>query len=477
MTIDPWSPGHPPQPEPAPLDQTPLALEPSESELRELADACFAFVEEQRALTLDELAARPAPPLMGKAPRLDACRPASLASVLDELRAATEQSWNTGSPRYMAFVPGGGLPTAVFGDFLALALNRYVTLQGMAPGLARVESSVVRWLCDLVGYPDSAFGVLTSGGSASILTAVIAAREARLAGADLRQAALYVSEQGHASVHRAARAAGLPPDATRVVPVDTQFQLDPEALSAMIERDRWQGRRPFLIVASAGTTNTGSVDPLAPICDVARRHDLWVHADAAYGGFFILTERGRRLLEPLHRCDSITLDPHKGLFLPYGTGALVVRDRAHLVRAFARQAGYLRDLATEGPDPDAADLSFELSRELRGLRVWLPLRLHGVSAFREALDEKLDLAQHASRALAEDPRFELVSEPQLSTVAFRVRSGRSAELLESVNASGRALLSSTLLRGDVAIRLCILGFRTHLSHVDEAIAAIRAAAT
>jgi aromatic-L-amino-acid decarboxylase len=251
--------------------------------------------------------------------------------------------------------------------------------------------------------------------------------------------------------------------------------MDATALDELMAADRAAGRRPFLVVASAGTTNTGSVDPIGRVCDVAERHAAWVHADAAYGGFFLLTERGRRLLKDIHRCDSVTLDPHKGLFLPYGTGALVVKNGARLSNAFASRAGYLRDMHTDEAEPNFTDLSFEMSRDFRGLRVWLPLRLHGVTAFRDALDEKLDLAAHAHRELSRDERLEVLMEPELSTVVFRPRHTDATALLDRVNSSGRAFLSSTVLRDGPAVRMCILSFRTGRSHVDDAIGAIRAA--
>jgi aromatic-L-amino-acid decarboxylase len=376
----------------------------------------------------------------------------------------------------MGFIPGGGLPTAALADFVALAVNRYVGIRAMAPALAAIESSVVRWLADLIGYPETALGVLTSGGSTSILTAIVAAREALLPpSAAFLKGTIYVSEQGHASVRKAARAAGFLPEAIRSVPVDRRFRMDPGALDALMRADESAGRKPFLVVASAGTTNTGAVDPIGSVCDIAEHHGAWVHADAAYGGFFLLIERGRKLLGDLRRCDSVTLDPHKGMFLPYGTGALVVKNGRELSRAFQTSAGYLRDMTGGETEPSFTDLSFEMSRDFRGLRVWLPLRLHGVFAFRDALDEKLDLAAHAYRELSRDARLEILDEPQLSTLVFRPRQGDGSVLLDAVNSSGRAFLSSTVLGGNVAVRMCILSFRTERRHVDDAISAIRAA--
>jgi len=254
--------------------------------------------------------------------------------------------------------------------------------------------------------------------------------------------------------------------------------MDPDALRRMVEEDRATGHRPFLVGPSAGTTNTGAVDPLDAIADVAEEHGLWMHVDGAYGGFFILTERGAERFRGIERADSVTLDPHKGMFLPYGTGALVVRDGENLRQAHYEGAAYLQDLAPAGELPNYSEYSAELSREWRGLRVWLPLKLHGISAFREALDEKLDLTEALDEGLRTIPELELPWAPQLTVVAFRLRD-RDAEtnrgLLERVNASKRVLLSSTLVHGEHTIRACIVSHRTHRDRIDECVDIVRRA--
>ena len=232
------------------------------------------------------------------------------------------------------------------------------------------------------------------------------------------------------------------------------------------------------MVANVGTTNTGAIDPLPEVLEIAREHGLWVHADAAYGGFFRLAKEGEALLAGLERCDSITLDPHKGLFLPYGLGALLVRDGDALARVHREGASYVQDVTREG-SLGFADLSPELSRDFRGLRLWLPLVLHGLAAFREQLDEKLALARWAYRELASDEHFELLDEPQLSVVAFRLRAPADEadrlgpQLLRRVNDKKRVFLSSTTLRGRYALRLCVLSFRTHQERVEDAVRALR----
>jgi aromatic-L-amino-acid decarboxylase len=298
-------------------------------------------------------------------------------------------------------------------------------------------------------------------------------------GEDFGDGTYYVSEQAHASVTKAATLAGFTKRNVRLVPTDGELRMDADALRRMVEEDLAAGHRPFLVAPSAGTTNTGAVDPLDAVADVAEEHGLWMHVDAAYGGFFILTERGRERFRGIQRADSVTLDPHKGMFLPYGTGALVVRDGENLRQAHYEGAAYLQDLAPAGELPNYSEYSAELSREWRGLRVWLPLRLHGVSAFREALDEKLDLTQALYEGLKAIPELELPWAPQLTVVPFRLRDGdadANRRFLERINASKRVFLSSTLVHGEYTIRACIVVHRTHRDRIDECIEIVRAAA-
>jgi aromatic-L-amino-acid decarboxylase len=398
-----------------------------------------------------------------------------LALVDDVQRHANDNA----GPGFMAYIPGGGLFASSLADLLSTSIDRYVSLWSESPVGAQIEDNVVRWLCGLVGFGASARGTLTSGGSLANLAAVVTARRARLGEAFL-EGTLYVSDQAHRSVEKAARIAGIPSANLRVVPTDARLRMDVDALAAAIAADRAAGRRPFMVSASAGTTNTGAVDPLPAIAAVARREDLWFHVDAAYGGFFLLTERGRAAFSGIDLADSVTLDPHKGLFLPYGTGAIVVREGALLRDAHhAGTAAYLQDLAGEGELPNASEYGAELSRDFRGLRVWFPLWLHGVAAFREALDEKLDLARWLADGLRATPEVELPWEPELSIVPFRLRGGDDAAdraFLARINATQRVFLSSTVLQGRYTLRAAILSHRTHRDRVEECLEIVRAAA-
>jgi aromatic-L-amino-acid decarboxylase len=461
------------------MSPRPRPLEPDRKELEEMTRAVADLVLDH----VSSLDAQPAHDL-GNAELLrasfreavpEAGRP--LDEILSRLEAAIAKSYNTAGPGYLAYIPGGGVYASALADFIATATNRYVGVSGAAPALAQIEETAVSWLCTLMGLPAGSRGILTSGGSLSNFCALVTAREERL-DEDFQDGVIYLSEETHHCVPKAARLAGFPHASLRTLPTDERFRLVPEALHEAIQEDRARGRRPFLVVANVGTTNTGAVDPLPETLAVAREHGLWVHADAAYGGFFRLALEGAALLRGIEQCDSVTLDPHKGLFLPYGTGALLVRDGTALARAFRGTASYVQDVVDEG-SLGFADLSPELSRDFRGLRLWLPLVLHGVSAFRDQLGEKLSLARWAYDTLSSDPRFEMLDEPQLSVVAFRLRAPEGEaerlgpELLRRVNARRRVFLSSTRIRGRYALRICVLSFRTHRDRVREAVLALR----
>ena len=384
------------------------ALEPDRetlaSWLKAFADAAFDHLDRlpdahasgrlgPEAAVIAESSSRP----IGEEPYAGGA--SELASIV--VRAA-DAALNTIGPGYLAYIPGGGLPATAIASLTADLLNRYTGLVPAAPALMRLESDVLRWLAREFGYGPAAGGLLTSGGSLSQLAAMVTARHARFGDVAVpADATAYTSTQAHRSVSKALRLAGHATTALRAVPVDERFRMDPQALDAAVRRDLDAGRLPFLVVAAAGTTNTGAVDPLPALADVCAAHGLWLHVDGAYGGAFVLCPEGRELLRGLERADSITFDPHKGMFLPYGTGALLVKDGAALRRAHQDDADYLQDLDLEQSSAASpAEYGPELSRPFRGLRLWLPLMLHGARAFREALSEKLALA----RVLLRRPR-------------------------------------------------------------------------
>ncbi|MGH7497330.1 MAG: pyridoxal phosphate-dependent decarboxylase family protein [Gemmatimonadales bacterium] len=383
---------------------------------------------------------------------------------------------------YLAYIPGGGLYHAALGDFLAAVSNKYAGIFFAGPGPVRMENMLIRWVADLVGYPLAAGGNLASGGSIATLTAIVTARDAHgLKGADFASAVVYLTTQAHHCVEKALRIAGLGEVRIRYVPVDERFRMRPEALEHAIVADRGQGLRPWLIVAAAGTTDTGAVDPLGAIGAVAERERCWFHVDAAYGGFFLLTEHGRKALVGIERSDSVVLDPHKSLFLPYGSGMVVVRDAKALVAANDYSGHYMQDAVREPGELSPADLSPELSKHFRALRMWLPLVLVGTRPFRAALDEKLLLAQYFRREI-EALGFEVGPPPDLSIVTFRwAPRGATPDRLDEVNQAivdgvrrdGRVFLSSTMLDGRFTLRMAVLAFRTHRRTIDLAIRVLR----
>jgi aromatic-L-amino-acid decarboxylase len=426
----------------------------------------------------------PEEPLSGGAPRL--------AALLEQ---AVDASFNTAGPGYLAYIPGGGLYATALADLVADGLNRFTGLAAAAPALCRLEADVLDWLARSFGYGPAAAGLFTSGGSLANFSAIVTARHQAFGeSGELARAAAYTSTQAHHSIAKALGLAGVPPSNLRAVAVDARFRMEPEALRAAIRADRDRGYRPFLVVAAAGTTNTGAVDPLGPIAEVCAEERVWLHVDGAYGGAFVLCDEGRATLAGIERADSITFDPHKGMFLPYGTGCLLVRDGAKLRAAHHTGAAYLQDVEALGfGAPSPGELGPELSRPYRGLRLWLPLMLHGAAAFRSALAEKLVLARsfHAGllALVAQGAGLEIVDGPQLSIVPFRLARSRgealadwnrrNARCLDAINARGRVYLSSTLLPvgdGDAfTLRVCVLSFRTHAARIDAAIEDVAAA--
>lgn len=389
------------------------------------------------------------------------------------------EGFNPAHPGFMAYIPGGGLVTSALADWIIKSLNRYGTAYFAAPKLADLELEVIRTFARWVGYGESAGGVLTTGGSVANFTAMVTARRARLP-EDFLDGVIYCSDQAHHSVMKAANLAGFSARNLRILPSDENYRFRPELLQHQIDEDITAGFQPFLVVASAGTTNTGSIDPLRELGAISRRNGLWYHVDAAYGGAFVLTGRGRDRLRGMEEADSITLDPHKGLFLPYGTGSIVVKDREALVEAHEMRGDYMPDLDRERAHLDPFSLSLELSREHRGLKMWLPLVLHGEAAFGSALDEKLDLISVVEERLSGYADMDILNQPDLSTIAFRLKGAGDAtnrKLLDTIIAGGRTYISGTVLNGHFALRVSILSHRTHRPQVDEFFAELDRALT
>jgi glutamate/tyrosine decarboxylase-like PLP-dependent enzyme len=447
------------------MDHDPLAVDPDK--MRRHGYAMVDFL-------VDHLTAPDPPALVRATPREMAERipaappdgPEDFDTILRRLRDDVLPFMSRGEHRrYFAFIPSNGTWPSALGDFLAAAVNVYCGAWMESAGPSQIELVVLRWFADWLGLPDSTSGVLVSGGSAANMTALAAARE-HAVGAMTDDIVAYVSDQAHSSLARAGRILGFRPDQLRVIPVDNDYAMRADALVGAIEADVAVGRRPIFVSAAAGATNSGSVDPLAAIADICAKHGIWMHVDAAYGGFAALTERGRSALAGIERADSVTLDPHKWLYQPFECGAVLVRDGVRLRRAFEMTPDYLKDAMVATGEVNFADSGMQLSRMARAFKIWTSIRYFGLDAFRATIDRALDLALAAQHHIEASDQLELLLPAHLGIVCFRRRfpgvddearlDAMNAALVHALDESGYGLVSSTRLQGRYAIRLCVL---------------------
>ena len=377
-------------------------------------------------------------------------------------------------PRAFGFVPAPTWP-AVLADYLVTGFNINAATWLSASGPSQLEAVVIDWFRRWLGYPETAGGVLTSGGSAAALDAFVAAREA--AGHPAR-ATVYMSDQSHTAQVRAARIIGVRRDHVRVLPTGADFRLPPRTLASAVEADRAAGLTPLAVCADAGSTSTGAVDPLTEIADYCGENGIWLHVDAAYGGCAAVTEPGARRLRGIERADSIGVDPHKWFFQPYEAGCLLVKDVRTLERAFAIHHDVLQDSVWGAKHPNQADRGLQLSRRDRALKIWMSVQIFGMAAFRAAVAQGIELAERAARYVADSPLLELMTPPSLGIVCFRVNPGGGAgdektlhrlnrTVLARVFWEERAFMSSTLLRRTFVLRLCVINHTTTWDDVRE----------
>jgi aromatic-L-amino-acid/L-tryptophan decarboxylase len=382
----------------------------------------------------------------------------------------------TGHPRYFAFIPGCPTWPASLGDLIASVSNIENSSWLESAGPSELELVVLDWFKEWIGYPAEAEGVLVSGGSAANMTALACAREAML-GAMSERVVAYVSDQAHSSVARAARVLGFRPEQVRVLPTDERFRMRPDDLVDAMDADMRAGLRPLFVSASAGSTNTGAVDPLPELAEICKERGAWLHVDGAYGGFATLTGRGRRLLQGIELADSVTLDPHKWLYQPFECGCLLVRRGHYLREAFEITPDYLKDTEVLAREVNFADRGVQLSRMCRALKLWVSLKYFGVAAFRMAIDRSLDLAREAQARIENSGKLELLVPATLGVVCFRRRfegvddedelARLNAGLVEGLTASDEGHLSSTRLRGRYALRMCVLNLTSTSGDVDR----------
>lgn len=459
------------------LRRAAAALEPGPEERRRLAAAVVEHAEE----FLEALETGPAYWTPGDGAAMRGLDLGPEGRSIDELLAlvTTEverQGVNPAHPRDFGWVPGGGLYASALGDYLAAVSNTFAGYSPACPGAVRAEHRMVRWIADLVGYPESAGGVLTSGGSVAILTAILAARDARgAASAEIPALVVYATEELHYAAAKALHIVGLREASWRTVPVDARRRMAPDELQRLVVEDRRRGLSPWLLLSTAGTVNSGAIDPLDAIGAIARAEGLWHHVDAAYGGFYMLVDAFRPRFRGIEQSDSVVLDPHKSLFVPYGAGAVVVRDAAHL-DALRFRAPYL--VESEAAEPSPSEQSIELTKHFRGLRMLFPLFLHGTAPFAAALEEKVVLTHYLHERIDALDDFETGPPPELSTMCFRRRpSGSSVEeadratldLQDAIHADGHVFVTGSWLNDHFWLRPCIEVFRTHAEHIDALI--------
>lgn len=386
-------------------------------------------------------------------------------------------------PLFFAFIPSAPNFVSVLADFLAAGTNVFAGTWLESSGPSQVEIVVTDWFKQMLGLPDEASGLLVSGGSVASLTALAVARRALL-NDRIENAVIYCSDQTHASIDRGLRILGFLPEQVRRVSTDAEFRLSTASLEAAIEEDRRVGRRPFTVIANAGTTNTGAVDPLNEVAKIARRHSLWYHVDAAYGGFAALTERGRKLLRGIEHADSVVLDPHKWFYCPFEAGCVIVR-RGRLMReTFSILPEYMRDVAREGREVNFCDYGPQLTRSFRALKVWMAVKTFGAGRLRAVIDQCLDLAQYGTRLFESSPRFRVLTRPQLGIFTFRYVPAKlpgseaaaedllnrlNEELARRIIASRKLMLSSTRLGSRFVLRLCVLNHCTRKEDLREAL--------
>lgn len=448
---------------------TPLA--PNASQRKELREKVVAYLEEY----IENLPE-------GKAFRRDSGPGEQLerreqAADIDQLMQILREEVDPGginaaSGGHLGYIPGGGIYSASLGDWVAAVTNHYAGIFFASPGAVRMEHALIREVADWVGYPEDCVGNLASGGSMANMIGIVSAREAlKIDSRSVRKSVVYSSTQAHHCLQKAFRIVGLGEMVWRDIPLDDQFRMKPQALREQIERDKKEGLQPAILLAAAGSTDTGAIDPLNALADIANEYHLWFHIDAAYGGFFSLLEEEKDKFKGMERSDSLVLDPHKGLFLPYGLGIALVRNAEPALAAHHYQANYMQDAQDAQTLWSPADLSPELTKHNRAMRLWLPLRLHGIEPFMAQLREKRLLALYLAEKLPE-LGYSLICQPELSVVAFHWAQGPSSTwdhhsrlILQKLEDHGQIFLSSTRLNGYFVIRAAILSFRTHLDTI------------
>jgi glutamate/tyrosine decarboxylase-like PLP-dependent enzyme len=490
------------------MRQTTLDL--SEDTWREFAEQAQAFVKDYLE-HVSEIPIFPQTPTEKFAESLTNKLPeegASVDEIMEQCRAIQEASRHSGHPRFFGYVASSASPVGMIGDQLASALNQNLTAWRSSPAATDLERTVVRWLGSFVGFSDDAGGLLTSGGSMANLDALYVAHRVKSPGASSKglwnagnPMTVYASEQIHLSIPKAADVLGLGREQVRLIKTDERFRLDTKDLRDRIKLDIQNGFQPFALVASAGTVNTGAVDPLSEMAAIAREYDLWFHIDGAYGAPGAAVPAKREVFSGIELADSVSIDPHKWLYAPIDCGCLLLRDPERARLAFAHgDADYIK--IYEESDREAFafwDYGIELTRRFRALKVWMILQYYGASRLRETISEDISLAEYLAGRIVASEDFELLAPVELSICCFRylpsnyrnaVKTATADEreklnieldtinekLMNRVQRGGRAYLSSAVLNGRFALRVCIVNFRTTRADLDMTLDILRSEA-
>jgi len=456
------------------LERRSTALEPSEADRKDLLDRAWKYVNE----FLNTL---PSATLYNEDFNLLSLlddytigdNGKSIKDIFNVIKEGVDApGLNPASAGHLGYIPGGGIYASSIGDFIAAVVNKYAGLYFSAPGAVKVENQCLRWSAKVMGYPDTAKGNITTGGSIANLIALVTARESKgITPEKINKSVIYYSEQTHHCVNKAVKIIGLGDCQMRQIPLDDYYRMSVTAFKKQVLRDIENGYIPFYVAASCGSTDTGAVDLFADIADITSEYNIWFHVDGAYGGYFALVKELKPLFKGLERSDSVVLDPHKSLFLPYGSGVVLIREGNILFDVFESSANYLQDIISSEVEPSPADLSPELTKHFRGLRMWLPLQLYGVNPFRDCLREKYLLTQYFHEEV-QKLGFEVGPVPQLSVGIYRYipktenANDFNAKLVKKIKLDGRIFVSSTTIDEVFWIRIAIVNFRTHKKHID-----------
>ncbi|WP_103070018.1 pyridoxal phosphate-dependent decarboxylase family protein [Aquimarina sediminis] len=381
-------------------------------------------------------------------------------------------------PKSYSFVPGPSNYISAMADTIATGFNIFSGGWAASPAAAELEIVVMHWLLKIFGFPTKkGGGIFTSGGSMANLTALVTARRIKC-GQDFSKAVIYLSDQAHSSNIKAIKVIGFKKEQIRLIPTDLEFKVGLNKLKNVIAKDRLEGLQPFCIIASAGTTNTGTVDPMDEIADICQEENLWMHVDGAYGGASILTNKGKKLLKGIERADSLTVDPHKWFFQPYEIGCLLVKDHNWLSSTFSEKPEYLRDIEGNESEINFYDHGIQLTRRFRALKFYMSLKTFGLSSFKKAIQYNIDLAEQTEKILRKSTYWEITSPATLAIINFRyhpIGKDLSEKELDHINqniskkivASREALLVTTVLQGQVVLRMCLINPRTTIEDIKD----------